>query len=434
VLYSSLAGTTIEWYEFFIYGTAAALVFGELFFPQFDKFTSTLLSLSTFAVAFIARPAGAALFGHFGDRIGRKASLVATLSIMGVSTFLIGVLPTYDAIGIWAPVILVILRLLQGLSLGGEYSGAVLMCVEHAGPRRRGLYGAIVNTGSGLGLILANLVFIASSGASGDGFASWGWRLPFLASAVLVIIALAIRLRVEESPEFAAMRSSKELRRMPLVDVLRGHLRPVILCAVAYLAAGVTFYMAAVYALSYIQNQLELSRNTALAVVLLGFSLIVIGMPYFGLLSDRYDRKRILQLGAAGMIITPFIWFPLLGTRSFWLMLLGFVVLFLPFNANYGVMPTFFARVFPTGVRYTGMAVGYTVGTVLSAGVAPVIATYLLEVAGHWYAIALYMSASAVLSLLAGVFLIEIKDDQPEYVEVSAPRTQATTQPSPTAP
>ncbi len=413
VLTSSLAGTTIEWYEFFIYGTAAALVFSDLFFPQFDRFTGTLLSLSTFAVAFIARPAGAALFGHFGDRVGRKASLVATLVIMGTSTFLIGVLPTYDTIGVWAPLVLVILRVLQGLSLGGEYSGAVLMCVEHAGKQRRGLFGAIVNTGSGLGLILANLVFIASSGVSGDGFVSWGWRLPFLVSAVLVIIALVIRLRVEESPEFAAMRASKELRRMPLVDTLKGHLRPVVLCAIAYLAAGVTFYMAAVYALNYIQDQLDLSRNIALAVVLLGFSLIVIGMPFFGWLSDRYDRKTILQFGAAGMIVTPFIWFPLLGTRSFWLMLVAFVVLFFPFNANYGVMPTFFARVFPTGVRYTGMAVGYNIGTVLSAGVAPIIATSLLEFAGHWYAIALYMSLSAVLSLVAGVFLVELKDDQP---------------------
>lgn len=346
---------------------------------------------------------------------------------MGASTFLIGVLPTYDTIGVWAPVLLVVLRLLQGLSLGGEYSGAVLMCVEHAGRRRRGLYGSVVNTGSGIGLILANLVFIASSGGSGDGFLSWGWRLPFLASAVLVIIALAIRLRVEESPEFVAMRSSRELRRTPITETLQKHLRPVLLCAVAYLAAGVTFYMAAVYALSYVQNELELGRNTALTVVLLGFTLIVIGMPIFGWLSDRYDRKRILQFGAAGMIITPFLWFALLDTRNFWFMFLGFVVLFLPFNANYGVMPTFFARVFPTGVRYTGMAVGYTIGTVLSAGVAPVIATYLMEVAGHWYAIALYMSVSAVLSLAAGVGLVEI-NDAPERQPVSDPPLEEATQ------
>ncbi|MGI8305932.1 MFS transporter [Saccharopolyspora hattusasensis] len=202
VLLSSLAGTTIEWYEFFIYGLASALVLNKVFFPSFDSVVGTLLSLSTFAVAFVARPVGAAIFGHFGVRLGRKNALVITLTMMGGATFLIGLLPTYATIGALAPILLVLLRLVQGLSLGGEYSGAVLMCVEHAGPRRRGLFGAIVNSGSALGLILSNLVFITASAIAGPSFLTWGWRLPFLASAVLVVLGLVVRLKVEESPEF----------------------------------------------------------------------------------------------------------------------------------------------------------------------------------------------------------------------------------------
>lgn len=404
-LISSLAGTTIEWYEFFIYGTAAALVFGNVFFPEFDPLVGTLLSLSTFAVAFVARPIGGALFGHFGDRIGRKSTLVVTLTMMGGGTFLIGLLPTYDTIGVWAPIALVVLRLMQGLSLGGEYSGAVLISVEHAARDRKGLFGAVVNTGSSWGLLVANVVFLVTSGLMPDSaFAAWGWRVPFLLSAVLVGLGLFIRLKVQESPEFDSLRRTGEVRRAPLPEVLRGHLRPVLLMALAYVSAGATFYIAAVFSLSY-GELIGVGRNTMLTLVLLGTLLTVVGMPFFGWLSDRYDRKRIFIVGAAGMTVAPFAWFWSLGTGAPVVMFLGFLVLFLPFCANYGTMPTFFAQVFPTTIRYSGMAVGYTLGTVLGSATAPLIATYLLGRTGSWVSIALYMVVAGLVSLLAARFL-----------------------------
>lgn len=414
-LLSSLAGTTVEWYEFFIYGTAAALVFGNLFFPEFDPLVSTLLSLSTFAVAFVARPVGGAIFGHFGDRIGRKSTLVITLTMMGGGTFLIGVLPTYEQVGIWAPIALVLLRLLQGLSLGGEYSGAVLMSVEHAGRGRRGLFGAIVNTGSSWGLLVANVVFLVTSGLMPEAaFSAWGWRIPFLLSAVLVALGLFIRLKVQESPEFDALRSAGEVRRTPLSTVLRGHLRPVLLMALAYVSAGATFYLAAVFSLGY-GEQLGVSRNTMLTLVLLGTALTVVGMPFFGWLSDRVDRKRIFLVGTAVMMVSPFAWFLMLNTGVPLIMLGGFIVFFLPFCANYGTMPTFFAQVFPASIRYSGMAIGYTLGTVLGSATAPLIATYLLGVTGTWLSIAAYMVAAGLVSFVAALFLVVDRSSVEQY-------------------
>lgn len=408
VLSSSLAGTTIEWYEFFIYGSAAALVFNTVFFPTADPLIGTLLSLSTFAVAFVARPVGAALFGHFGDRIGRKASLVITLTMMGVATFLIGVLPSYDTAGHLGAVLLVVLRFIQGLSLGGEYSGAILMSVEHAGEGRRGLFGALVNIGSALGLILANITFIIVSQLTGPSFLVWGWRIPFLLSAILVIIGLVIRLKVEESPEFVEMRRETNVVRSPLAETLKNHLRPVLLTALAYLAAGVVFYMAAVFSLAFGREYLELESSVMLTLVVLAYVLNGVAMPFFGWLSDRvWGRKRIFVGSVALLIVAPFAWFALLETKNFALMLLGFVVLFLPFSANYGVLPTYFAYCFPPGVRYTGMAIGYTLGTLISAGIAPIVAVTLLAATGGWTAIALYMSSMAALSLVAAVFLHE---------------------------
>ncbi|WP_190816103.1 MFS transporter [Saccharopolyspora pogona] len=424
VLLSSLAGTTIEWYEFFIYGLASALVLNKVFFPSFDSVVGTLLSLSTFAVAFVARPVGAAIFGHFGDRLGRKNALVITLTMMGGATFLIGLLPTYATIGALAPILLVLLRLVQGLSLGGEYSGAVLMCVEHAGPRRRGLFGAIVNSGSALGLILSNLVFIAASAIAGPDFLTWGWRLPFLASAVLVVLGLVVRLKVEESPEFMQMRSDTDSRRAPIVETFRKHLRPVLLTALAYIAAGVTFYMAAVFSLSYGGVHLQVGNNTILTLVLLAYLFNSVAMPFFGWLSDRWDRRKIFLISAALLLPTPFIWFALLETRNYGLMLIGFIVLFIPFSANYGVLPTYFSDSFPAHIRYTGMAIGYTLGTILSAAAAPLIATALLAATGGWTAIAAYMGLSAIISLIAAFFLHE------QRTTAQAPRSEPTATPT----
>jgi metabolite-proton symporter len=407
VLISSLIGSTIEWYEFFIYGTAASLVFDQLFFPEFDPLVGTLLALSTFAIAFIARPIGGVVFGHFGDRIGRKSMLVLTLTLMGGATFAIGLLPTFEQVGVAAPLLLVLLRLIQGFSLGGEYGGAVLMSVEHASPGKRGFFGAVVNTGAGWGLLLANLVFLIVDQLPEDDFQSWGWRVPFLLSAILVVLGLFIRLKLAESPDFEAVKETGSVRKIPVVEVLRKHPSLVVLMCLSYLSAGVTFYVGTVFSLTYGTQQVGLSRSTLLGLVIAVNVLTIITIPFFGWLSDRVNRKRIFLAGVVGMAALPYAWFALLGSGELALMLLGFLLLFLPYAANYGVMPTFFAHVFPTGVRYTGLSIGYTLGTVLGSGLAPIIATFLLDKTGSWPAIALYMTGAGVLSFVAALFLHE---------------------------
>lgn len=406
-LLSSLAGTSVEWYEFFVYGIAAALVFGKLFFPSFDSLVGTLLSLSTFAVAFVARPIGAALFGHYGDRIGRKASLIVTLTMMGGATFLIGLLPTYESIGIWAPILLITLRVIQGISLGGEYSGAVLISVEHAGAKRQGYFGGIVNTGSCVGLILANLAFLALSGLSESDFLSWGWRIPFILSAILVILGMVIRARVSESPDFAAVKETRKVQQAPVLEVFKNYKAKVVLLCLAYIGAGTFFYTASVFSLGY-AKYLGVARGEMLTLIMAAFLFLAFGMVAFGWLSDRISRKAIFVLGAFFMVITPYIWFALLDTKNMALMMTGFLILFLPFAANYGVMPTFYSEVFPANVRYSGMAIGYTLGTILGSATAPLVGTYLLGVTGNWYGIAVFMSGASLISAIAGLYLYPV--------------------------
>lgn len=407
VVSASLLGTAIEWYEFFIYGTASALVFPKVFFPGDDPRVATLLSLSTFAVAFLARPIGGAIFGLLGDRVGRKPVLIATLALMGCSTLAIGLLPSHASIGVAAPLLLVVLRVLQGLSLGGEYGGAVLMSVEHAHPDRRGLFGALVNTGAGWGLLLGNLAFLTVSGLPESAFMSWGWRVPFWLSVVLLLACLVVRLRVSESPEFTRAAADGQTRRAPLREVVTRHWLLTILMMLAYAGAGVVFYVGTVYVLTYGTTSLAMSRGTMLALVLLINALTIVAIPAFGALSDRIGRKAIFIVGAVAMAVLSPLWFLLLETRSFGWMLFGFVLLFIPYAANYGVMPTFFAQVFPAPVRYSGLSLGYTLGTVISSAVAPLIATGLLAATGTWTAVAAYMSIAALVSAVAAGWMHE---------------------------
>lgn len=422
VVSASLLGTAIEWYEFFIYGTAAALVFPKVFFSNNDPRIATLLSLSTFAVAFLARPVGGAIFGLLGDRVGRKPVLITTLGLMGCSTLAIGLLPSHASIGLAAPLLLVVLRVLQGLSLGGEYGGAVLMSVEHAHRDRRGLFGALVNTGAGWGLLLANLAFLTISGLPEAAFMSWGWRVPFWLSVVLLLACLVVRLRINESPEFVAAQIQGRTRRTPLREILVRHGGKVALVMLAYTGAGVVFYVGTVYVLTYGTTNLHLPRGTVLTLVLLVNILTIVAMPVFGALSDRRGRKTIFICGALGMAVLSPVWFLTLHAGSFGWMLFGFVLLFVPYSANYGTMPTLFAHVFDPAVRYTGLSLGYTLGTVVSSAIAPLVATSLLTISGTWKWIAVYMSGAAIVSALAATRLRERFRPAPEVPAPSVAR------------
>src|SRR5262249_29193872 len=289
------------------YATAAALVFPKLFFPDFDPLVGTLLSLSTFAIAFLARPLGAVIFGHFGDRVGRKTLLVVTLSMMGGATFIMGLLPTYSAIGVAAPLLLTAVRIVQGLSLGGEYGGAVLMSLEHAAPQKRGLFGGIINTGASLGLILANVVFFIVALLPEASFNSWGWRIPFLLSAVLILVGMKIRISLHESPEFAVVKKEGAVEKLPLGTVLREHGGKVALVSLAYLPSGALFYLAAVFSLTYGTKTLSYDRASLLLLVSLINTVGVAGIIYGGWLSDRLPRRAVFLAGAAGSAVAPWL-------------------------------------------------------------------------------------------------------------------------------
>jgi MFS family permease len=403
-VFASWIGTTIEYYDFSGYGLAASLIFPTLFFHTDDPAVAVLLSLSTFAVGYIARPVGAAVFGHYGDRIGRKAALVVTLVLMGVSTFVIGLLPTYESIGVLAPIALVIARLLQGFSVGGEYGGAVLMTVEHSG-ERKGFLGSIVNTGATAGLILANVVFLAVFQLPDDLLYSWGWRIPFLLSGVLVIIGFIARATLEETPDFQEAKKHNTIEQRPIVDVLRNHTGTVLLLALGIIAAGTAFTMTTVYSLSYGTHVLGLSSSTMLAILLPATVTILIGLPVFGAIADRIGVRTVFLGGAAALMVLPFVWFALMETRNYVLMLLGFALLFIGYSANYAVVPAYFSQVFPPSVRFTGMSIGLTIGLIGGNAIAPSVSSILQDVTGGWVGIAMYMSIAAAVSLVAGLFL-----------------------------
>ncbi|HET7130807.1 MAG TPA: MFS transporter, partial [Gammaproteobacteria bacterium] len=297
VALASMVGTSIEWYDFFVFGTASALVFGRLFFPTFSPLAGTLAAFASFAVGFVARPVGGLVFGHIGDRIGRKTTLVLTLTMMGVATFLMGLMPTYDSIGVWAPILMVALRFVQGLAVGGEWGGAVLMATEHSGGKRRGFFGSFAQVGSAVGGLMSTGIFLAMQQLPEDDFVAWGWRVPFLVSIVLVLVGLFIRLRIMESPVFEQIKESRRLAKMPVADLLRSDTRNVLLAAGLYMAHGTLFYAMTVYTLAYTTTVYGLSQNTYLVGVTAAGAVQCLTIPFYGALSDKLGRRPVIIFG-----------------------------------------------------------------------------------------------------------------------------------------
>ncbi len=403
VAIASFIGTTIEWYDFFLYGTASALIFNRLFFPNYDPLTGTLASFGTYAIGFVARPIGGIVCGHFGDRVGRKSMLVLTLLIMGVATFLIGLLPTYESIGVWAPILLVLLRFAQGFGVGGEWGGAVLMAVEHSPGGQRGFYGSWPQVGVPAGLLLSTGVFGLIAKMPEDLLLAWGWRVAFLLSILLVGVGLYIRLAVVEPPVFAEVKQTRTASRTPILDVVRHHPRNVLLAMGARLAENGAFYIYTVFILTYAtQPGIGLSSSSVLVAIMIAAVVQMFSIPTFGWLSDRLGRRPVYLFGAifTGLFAFPFFW--LVETSIDTLMVLAVVsALVLGHSAMYGPQASFFSELFGTRVRYSGASLGYQLASVIAGGLSPLIATGLLKRTGSSWPIALYLVGMATVTTVS---------------------------------
>lgn len=403
VLWASLIGSSIEWFDYFLYGTVAALVFNQLFFPAEDPAVGTMLAFASFALSFFIRPFGGIIFSHIGDRIGRKKTLVLTLGLMGGATVLMGLLPTYQAIGIAAPILMVLLRLVQGLGIGGEWGGAMLLAVEYAPKERRGFFGSVPQMGVTIGMLLATLALTVMSMLPDDVFLSWGWRVPFVLSAVLVFVGLWIRKGIDETPSFKKNQAAGNVVAVPLLETLKHHKREVLIAVGAKFVETAPFYIMSTFIVYYATKELGFSRTQALNAVTVATVVTTLLIPLMGALSDRIGRKTVYIAGVLMMMAYAFPYFWLLQTRSFGMLILatviGLGVIWAPTTA---VLGTMFSEIFKSNVRYTGITLGYQIGAALAGGTAPLVATFLLAKFDHSYVpIALYIIFTGLVSLVA---------------------------------
>ncbi|MGA6168480.1 MFS transporter [Amycolatopsis magusensis] len=421
---ASLVGTTVEWYDFFLFASAATLVFNKLFFPDSDPLTGTLLALGSYAIGFLARPLGGLVFGHYGDKIGRKKLLVLSLLLMGGATFAMGLLPTYATIGVAAPILLTLLRLVQGFALGGEWGGAVLIVSEHGDPERRGFWASWPQAGAPGGNLLATGVLaILASVQTDAAFESWGWRIPFLLSGLLVAIGLWIRLSVEESPVFieAAKKAGGKVEKAPIVTVLRHSWREVLIAMGARFAENVSYYILTAFILVYITVGLGMPKSVGLTAVLIGSAVHFVTIPVWGALSDRLGRRAVYLFGASAMLVWSFVFFAMLDTRSFGLMVLATTVGLVLHGAMYGPQAAFFSELFGTRVRYSGASIGYQLASILAGGLAPLIATAMLRDLGGSLPVSIYVAATCVLTIVAVYLAKETKGSSLAEPEQPAP-------------
>jgi metabolite-proton symporter len=399
---ASTIGTTIEWYDFFLYSTVTGLVFAKLFFPTSDPLTGTLEAFAVYAVGFAARPIGAAIFGHYGDRIGRKSTLIATLVLMGFATFAVALVPTYDQIGIWGAVLLTVLRFLQGVGVGGEWGGSVLLSMEWSrSDHTRGFIASWPQFGVPCGLFLANLAVLALSQMSGDQFLSWGWRVPFALSLILVVVGVYIRLGILETPTFARLVAERKVERTPILEVIRTQPREILLSAFARMSEQAPFYIFTAFIFAYGTGTLNVSRDFLLVAVLSASVLSFIWIPLFGHISDRIGRKKMYMLGALTTGIFGFAYFGMLDTGSLVLIFIAIVLSLVPHDMQYGPQAALIAESFPGRLRYSGASLGYQLASVIAGGPAPLIAAWLFARTHSPYAIAGYIAVCAVISLIA---------------------------------
>ncbi|MBG0741484.1 MHS family MFS transporter [Paeniglutamicibacter antarcticus] len=410
VVAATMVGTTIEWYDFFIYAQAAGLIFAQLYFSPLGSTGAQLASWASLGISFLFRPLGAVVAGHLGDRVGRKAMLVLTLLMMGGATALIGVLPTYAAIGIWAPILLVLLRILQGFSAGGEWGGAALMSVEHAPLGRRGLFGAYPQIGVPVGLILASLViFILRASLGTEAFLAWGWRVPFLLSVVLIVVGYLIRRAVAESPVFVEMAQRKRESSAPLGVLMRSHKRSVILTAVIFIGNNAAGYMVIAFFSSYATKTLKMDTAQVLLAILLASVGWLIFTLYGGALSDRIGRVRTFQIGYAWIFVWMIPMFLLIDTRNIWIFGLAIFVLTIGLGLSYGPMSAMYAEMFPANVRYSGVSIGYALGAILGGAFAPLIADALMTHFKWSPAVGIYIMALCAISFIGASMVKETR-------------------------
>jgi metabolite-proton symporter len=415
---ASTIGTAIEWYDFFLYGTAAGLIFGKLFFPNEDPLTATLAAFATYFIGFVGRPIGAAIFGHYGDRIGRKGTLIATLLCMGIATFLIAIVPTYESIGIWGAIILTVLRMIQGIGVGGEWGGSVLLAMEWSRTHgQRGLVASWPQFGVPCGLFLANLAVLAFSQMSGEQFITWGWRIPFALSIILVAIGLWIRLGILETPIFQQLLNTNKIEKAPIIEVFKKHPKEILLSALVRVSEQAPFYVFTAFIFAYGVGTLHLSRDLILISVLSAACVSFVTIPLSGHISDRIGRKKMYMIGSATVGLFGFLYFGMVDTATPSAVFIAIVLSLIPHNMQYGPQAALIAEAFTPRLRYSGASLGYQLASVIAGGPAPLIATALFATYKSGYAISVYIAACAVVSLVAAVFMPDYtgRDISKEY-------------------